>query len=434
MKWSRYNHLFKGENKFFLYNALSNSFAELDEDFYHQLSNAPAEPCSIDIDGDLREQLLTMKVWVKDDRDEVNRIKYLTQKRRFFDKHLELTINPTLQCNFACPYCFEESHPNIYMSDEVEEGIIRFIQAHNTVKSLHITWFGGEPLLAFERIVSLTQKIQALNLNYRAGMITNGYLFTENIASQLTDLNIRKVQITIDGNERTHDSRRCLRSGKGTFKKIVDNVEMLQRIAPEVRVNLRVNIDATNQDDFIELHRFFTDKHYPNLVVSPAFVTDLSGCNVDDCIFDTERKLQFIFKMKHEHGLNCIPFYPLSHRYECTVRNANTVVIGPEGELYKCWNDVGNKDAVVGYVDGKITNETLLLRYLTGADPFEDPKCRECLLLPVCGGGCPYSRLKKEYEQKEVELCSLMKDHLDEFLLYHYHHVMEQKDYKTKTI
>lgn len=232
----------------------------------------------------------------------------------------------------------------------------------------------------FERIVSLTQKIQALNLNYRAGMITNGYLFTENIASQLTDLNIRKVQITIDGNERTHDSRRCLRSGKGTFKKIVDNVEMLQRIAPEVRVNLRVNIDATNQDDFIELHRFFTDKHYPNLVVSPAFVTDLSGCNVDDCIFDTERKLQFIFKMKQEHGLNCIPFYPLSHRYECTVRNANTVVIGPEGELYKCWNDVGNKDAVIGNVDGKITNETLLLRYLTGADPFEDPKCRECLL------------------------------------------------------
>ena len=173
------------------------------------------------------------------------------------------------------------------------------------------------------------------------------------------------------------------------YASLVDNVEMLQRIAPEVRVNLRVNIDATTQDDFIELHRFFTDKHYPNLVVSPAFVTDLSGCNVDDCIFDTERKLQFIFKMKQEHGLNCIPFYPLSHRYECTVRNANTVVIGPEGELYKCWNDVGNKDAVVGYVDGKITNETLLLRYLTGADPFEDPKCRECLLLPVCGGGCP---------------------------------------------
>jgi uncharacterized protein len=40
----------------------------------------------------------------------------------------------------------------------------------------------GEPLLAFNRIVSLTRKMQALGLKYKAGIITNGYLLTEDIA------------------------------------------------------------------------------------------------------------------------------------------------------------------------------------------------------------------------------------------------------------
>lgn len=180
-----------------------------------------------------------------------------------------------------------------------------------------------------------------------------------------------------------------------------------------------MNVDSTNEEDFIWAYQFFKEKHYPNLSVSLAFVNDLSDNNSCNCIFDREKQAQFILKIGRKYNLDFGFLFPSSERYECAIRNKNSIVIGPEGEVYKCWNDVGDKEKVVGYVDGKITNESLLLRYLVGADPFEDPKCKECLLLPVCGGGCPHSRIQNVYEGTNINTCLLIKDNMKEFLLTH---------------
>lgn len=420
MKWSRYNFLFESDNVYFIYNSLSNSFAELDSETYFQLMKFKENDSVALSDEELEKQLISMKVLVEDDRDELNKIKYQVHKKRFYDKHLGLTINPTLHCNFACPYCFEGEHSSVYMTDEVENDIVEYIKKHSSVKSVHVTWFGGEPLLAFNRIVSLSNKIKALGLSYNAGMITNGYLFNEENILQLSSLSIQSIQITIDGDEKLHDSRRCLKSGKGTFKRIVENIELLQSLAPEIRLAIRVNIDKTNKDDFIGVYNFFREKKFPNLIVSPGFVEDISGCNLDDCIFNAQRKVDFLIEMQNKHGLDFSYFYPSNQRYECPVRNPNTIAIGPRGEIYKCWNDIGNESRIIGNINGKIQNESLLIRYLNGADPFEDENCKKCLLLPVCSGGCPFVRLKNEYENKNMEVCSLIKNNMKEFLLLHY--------------
>ena len=230
MVWSKYNYLFQAEDKYLIYNSLTNSFAELDEETFRVLSKMK-ENNNIEniLDLDLAKTLKSMKVLVEDDRDEINKIKFRVQKKRFYDKHMGLTINPTLQCNFACPYCFESKHSNLYMTDEVENQIIEYIRKHSSVKSLHVTWFGGEPMLAFDRIVSLTNKMKELDLQYNAGMITNGYLFNKENILQLPSLDIKSIQITIDGTENLHNSRRFLKSGKGTFKKIVENIEQIGR-------------------------------------------------------------------------------------------------------------------------------------------------------------------------------------------------------------
>ena len=105
--------------------------------------------------------------------------------------------------------------------------------------------------------------------------------------------------------------------------------------------------------------------------------------------------------------------------------------IGPQGEVYKCWNDVGDSSKVIGKIGGKVENEVLLLRYLVGADPFEDPNCLNCFLLPVCGGGCPLSRIQKKYDGKEINYCPLIKDNLYDFLLAH---INEKEKLKSKTL
>ena len=161
-----------------------------------------------------------MKVLDVDDKLEHNRFKANMLARRFNPYHLTLTLNPTLACNFACPYCFESSHKALYMTDEVEDNVITFIKKHACVTNLHVTWFGGEPLLAFDRVVSLSRRMLGLGLGYKAGMITNGYLLTPDKASLFEDLKISFVQITVDGSEQTHDSRRYRRDGGCPYRRI----------------------------------------------------------------------------------------------------------------------------------------------------------------------------------------------------------------------
>lgn len=417
MLWSRFNFLFQEAGRFFLYNSLSNSFSELDKDTY-ALIRQKMENGDVDIpDKDLQSSLEKLKVLTENEQEAFLRLRYKFLLRRFSTSNLALTINPTLDCNFACPYCFERSHPPKYMTEQVEDDIIKFVKKHGDAKAVNVTWFGGEPLLAFNRIVSLTEKFKSLELVYEAGMITNGYLLTDRVVSCLDELQIKSIQVTIDGMREVHDSRRCLRNGHPTFDRIIENIKKAHATCPNIKLNIRVNIDRTNERDFLELYNLFQTEDFKGILLSPAFVDDIE--NINKCVLNSEEQNNYINRLLREHGIVFSKFYP-EPMHECFIRNPNSVVIGPEGELYKCWNDVGKEDRIYGYLDGRITNEPLLFRYLAASDPFDDEQCKECILLPVCGGGCPYERIKRDYEDNKINVCPLIKGNLKTYLLNHY--------------
>jgi hypothetical protein len=50
-------------------------------------------------------------------------------------------------------------------------------------------------------------------------------------------------------------------------------------------------------------------------------------------------------------------------------------------------------------------------------EPYNDPECRACDTLPICGGGCASKRLRTRlFGEKGHEFCSLYKTHLLEYL------------------
>ena len=71
-------------------------------------------------------------------------------KRRltvFRDPSYRLTINPTLNCNFSCWYCYE-THNKKYMSNEVKQRILKLIDnivSKQDIQYFELDWFGGEP-------------------------------------------------------------------------------------------------------------------------------------------------------------------------------------------------------------------------------------------------------------------------------------------------
>ena len=54
------------------------------------------------------------------------------------------------------------------------------------------------------------------------------------------------------------------------------------------------------------------------------------------------------------------------------------------------------------------------------ADPLDDDECRECLLFPICSGGCPYARIKAQKNPDFPKPCPLYKTNLVDFVTLHY--------------
>ncbi len=193
MKPSRFNHVIPIDGQLYLYNAFRRGLYEIEPGVATALARCAAgDP---DWAADLPPawvDLLQAGGFVLDDAvDEHARLRVEREAQRLATHQIALTICPTLDCNFGCPYCFEgDLKPQERMQPGTMDAIVRFIhhlKAPDT-RSLSVTWFGGEPLLGMPQIEQLTARLRAdvlepLGWAYSAGMITNGYGLTRKIAT-----------------------------------------------------------------------------------------------------------------------------------------------------------------------------------------------------------------------------------------------------------
>lgn len=176
---SLYTHTFTYNNHFFVYNSEVNGFFEVSKDLYESLDSSKIDNLS----SDCKELLLKNKILVEKKAKYAfyMRNKLLNCLERFCSTKLTVIVIPTTSCNFRCPYCFEEHKTNKTMSDIVADKLIDFINVHDDAKLLNVMWYGGEPLLAFDRMKQILHKIETkCNLKIHSqSMVTNGYLFDE---------------------------------------------------------------------------------------------------------------------------------------------------------------------------------------------------------------------------------------------------------------
>ena len=220
MKWSRYNDLFQSQrNGWLLFNSASRNFLKIEDGELALIQKIAQDPEHADYSSFpmLYMQLRSMGFIVEDSADDdlcnIIRMRALTEL--YAPGNLLLTIAVTRACNFDCSYCFEGNRTGKPMSAEVEDQLIKFIGRFYT-RDVSLTWFGGEPLLAFDRILSIDRRVRELGKRIIASMITNGFLLDDYKVSKLNDLNISYLQITLDGKKETHDSRRFQKNGAPT--------------------------------------------------------------------------------------------------------------------------------------------------------------------------------------------------------------------------
>ncbi|HPH15643.1 MAG TPA: radical SAM protein, partial [Bacteroidales bacterium] len=173
---------------------------------------------------------------------------------------VQLFFVPWYTCNFACSYCFQDEYtnPNNISSPELIDSFFSYIQTAFAGRQKYITIFGGEPLLPGAQYKEIISTIihKATEQHMDIAIVTNGYHIVDYIDILQTG-HIREIQVTLDGMQHMHDSRRMLRGGKPSFNTIVAGIDKL--LEYKIPVNLRMVVDKENIQELPKLAQFAID-------------------------------------------------------------------------------------------------------------------------------------------------------------------------------
>ncbi|MFR1517951.1 MAG: radical SAM protein [Clostridia bacterium] len=364
--------------------------------------------------------LLSRGVLVNDDLDENLKLKNLIHKI-LSPSDLKLVISLTEQCNFLCKYCYE-SHNKIKLTSDVKYNIVNYIR-HNIHKftDLNITWFGGEPLLALDDIIEMSQefiKICTFNRRkYTASMTTNGYLLDVEIFKELLRNRVWAYQITLDGTKELHDKQRPTVGGKPTFDTIVKNLEEIKKLKNrDFHIVIRSNLTSdifNHLDEYMEFISYLCgdDNRFS---LSVCYASEWSD-NIDKDFKDTFiNNRNNIFPL-YEKFLKCksqINFAFLLNPEDgaCELGRDNRFFVRPNGELHKCSVGFENKKNIIGVFSGN--QITLSDNYYEKIiDPSMCSNFESCFFAPICKGEvCPAVRSEKNTS------CPDSKNHLSYIL------------------
>lgn len=408
------------DDRIMLYNSRTNAFGIMDEDTKKVYDSVDEIDSNALENTSLKEKLNTLLnhgYIIPDEVNELDVLKLRTRIEKFNTDSLSFTIAPTMDCNMACPYCYEAGSAQSYMNESVQEVlydfVIKSLEKCNS-KRLGITWYGGEPLLAKDAILNLSKKFieycEASDIQYDSAIITNGYLLNNATARMLADdCKVKRAQITVDGLPEIHNTRRILKSGEKSFDTIVNNIADCKDI---LRIHVRVNVDNDNSHNLKDLWNYFTVEmgwgKNPTFMFAP--VHDVSDCQhtLDEIPVLNDAQYRNVFEeyMQLFDGSDDIEMpiqmlMPRNIQAYCGAVRINNYVVDPDGDLYTCWEVIGRKDKTIG----NIVNSSMNYQYINWLIHEPTESCYNCKFLPICSGGCPYRYLMNGSPQcSEIKL------------------------------
>ena len=399
MKKSLYNHIDYIDESWVLYNVYTDELCLLDEQVKTLYVDKTLEEIKA-IHPDFYAFLKEKQFIVPSDTDEAKKCIEQWTKADEDKSVFTLTVNPTLDCNMRCWYCYEKHQATRTMSTEMLERVYKFIENKLNdayLTKFNLTFFGGEPLLQYSSIVkpliAFTHQLSnEKNIELEVGFTTNGYLLSPEILSYLASLKVPiHFQITLDGNQRMHGKTRHLQSGAGSYEQILDNCSKALQNS-NIAISLRCNYTTKNVATFMDLADDLKANDISkdqNILVTFHRVWQDYG-NDDEVALYLDKAYQSLvnkgYKVSDIHA---------QEKYRCYAERDNHVVINYDGNLFHCTA----RDFVPENAEGELTEDGTLVfnekskrrnRLKWGTEA-----CMNCSIYPLCNGLC--SQKKVEY-------------------------------------
>ena len=385
-----------------LYNTLSRALIQVDKAEWDVLQNL-SKDVSIERQGhELLEPLRNQGFLVPKEIKEGERfLEYLNQSPDQKGGEVSVTLLTNLQrCPLACGYCYQQgTHGGGRLEGDLSDECIAFIKGQCEkveAERLFISYYGSEPLSNLKAIVSTATELKRFceekGIRFRFGMVTSGVLLTRKVVETLRPLGFTQAQITIDGNQQTHDASRPFQSGKGTYAMIMKN---LAEYAGLISTDVLCVLDESRLDAAYELIDTLADSGYAErrvrVTFSPAMET-----NDDETIAASQLYVDEGQKMAAEREI-LVEIAKLSiyaakrgvfedllpkHTWCAMQRHdERNFTLEPSGKLYTCPTFIGRDEE---YEAGSIFEGFGGIDTVLKEDYQRSEKCLSCRYLPIC--------------------------------------------------
>lgn len=418
-KESYYNNIVKIEDMFLLFNSLTKSHLILSEELYNVFENYKEDFKKLEkINGSFYKVLKNNGFIVELDCNEKEYVNNLRFLNKFDNNQYDLTINPSMSCNLKCWYCYENHIEKSMMNFITADKIIKHIKMQFNIthfKKLHLSFFGGEPLLNKRIITYIVDKVNSFcnefTINFTISFTTNGTLFNDIFLNFLSKYKVR-FQITLDGDKKLHDKVRYFKnSNKGSYDCILKNIEKICNKMEDYSITLRINFNEDTLDNIKNaIDQLSGIKSKDNIVISLHKVWQINEDKINS------KKIFEIISYINTKGFK-VNYPHLEISSPCYADSFNQAVVNYDGKIYKCTARDFTKHAA----DGELIENGMIIwnldKRLNRHYKNIQSICRDCKLLPACSGICSQLCLEHENQKCHLENSNFTKD---DFVIYNF--------------
>lgn len=309
---------------------------------------------------------------------------------------MHVTLHLTTGCNLNCRYCYSPPKGHNDMSEDTAFKTIDFI-AENYPLNTGIIFFGGEPLMKKELIKNTIAYSKTKSGYFHYKVTTNGILLDTDFLEYANKEGLQ-VSISIDGNEKAHNTFRKYPNGNGTFDVLNEKIDMLLHFQPYAKVLMTVSPETLiHYADSVE---YLLARGFKYLIVS----LDFSSKNWNDqYLKELKRQYERISKIYETHILNEKKFYfsPFEMKLASHIRQNNfecyqchfakkQLSVAFDGQIYPCVqfvkDGVSNKEYAIGSVEEGI--KTDLQNRLYNESKTQAQTCSDCDYNSRCNNKC----------------------------------------------
>lgn len=341
-----------------------------------------------------RATLTRLELWAEDSTAERQTMSELVEHTNLHSAIFSATVVLTLDCNLACPYCFEGHFRGNHAMDEATARLLagHIITAQiDQGRDVELRFYGGEPLMALPRLKQIAAPLQVAaakaGKNFSFSLVTNATLLTPSVVEELLPLGLTAAQITLDGPKDIHDAQRPFISGKGSFALIMDN---LKAVYNKILIKPGGNYTRENYHYFPAMLDALLEAGFDPAIMGPVqFSPILPKSGVIDphaaaCVKSSEPWLieatLFLRGETLQRGFTVDKL----NMGVCMIEITHTLVVNYDGSLYKCPALLGWPELSIGSLADGIKD----YRKSHNLNAWNNNECLDCAYLPLCFGGC----------------------------------------------